>query len=90
LDNFQKQIVTKVVIKDMTTIIRTVGKLIIMASIVAVDTASIAGSSTVVVGMVEVPCIAIAVLVSLTYIAIYPLEFLNQSKLSSDRTEQHL
>ena len=89
MDNLQKQIVTKVIIADMTTIIRTVGKLIMMASIAATDTASIADSSTVAVEKVGVACTAIAVLVSLTYIVIYPLEFLNQSMLSSDRTEQH-
>jgi hypothetical protein len=74
LDNFQKQIVTKAIIADMTTIIGTMGKLITMASIVAIDTASIAGSSTAVVEKVGVACtaIAVAVLVSLTNIAIYP------------------
>lgn len=74
LDNFQKQIVTKAIIADMTTIIGTMGKLITMASIVAIDTASIAGSSAAVVEKVGVACtaIAVAVLVSLTYIAIYP------------------
>ena len=74
MDNFQKQIVTKAIIADMTTIIGTMGKLITMASIVAIDTASIAGSSAAVVEKVGVACtaIAVAVLVSLTYIAIYP------------------
>jgi len=92
LDNFQKQIVTKVV---MSTIIDTKGKLItiVVASIAAVDTACIADSSIVVVESIGVACIAIlaiAVLIfNLTYIDIYPLEFLNQSMLSSDRTVQH-
>jgi hypothetical protein len=78
----------------MSTIIDTKGKLItiVVASIAAVDTACIADSSIVVVESIGVACIAIlaiAVLIFLTYIAIYPLEFLNQSMQSSDRTVQH-
>ena len=79
----------------MSTIIDTKGKLItiVVASIAAVDTACIADSSIVVVvesiGVACIAILAIAVLIFLTYIAIYPLEFLNQSMQSSDRTVQH-
>ena len=69
------------------------GKLItiIMASIIAIDIASIADSSFVVVESIGAACIAklaIAVLLLPTFIAIYPQEFHYQSMLSSDRTEQ--